>query len=80
METPGNQWTGAKFGGVSLPHARTRKQWKHAHLFKRFSRKNSGPVDILKSSCGSSLQGPIESLTKLGTGAHSGITGCYSKS
>ena len=80
VETPGNQWTSAQFGGASLAHARTRKQWKHAHLFKGFSRKNSGPVDILKSSCGNFLQGPIESLTKLGTGAHSGITGCYSKS
>ena len=39
VETPGNQWTGAQFGGASLAHARTRKQWKHAHLFKGFSRK-----------------------------------------
>ena len=39
METPGHQWTGAQFGGVSLVHARTRKQWKHAHLFKGFIRK-----------------------------------------
>ena len=63
VETPGNQWTGAQFGGASLAHARTRKHCKHAHLFKGFSRKNSGPVYILKSSCGSFLQGPIEGLT-----------------
>ena len=39
VETPGNQWTGAQFGGASLPHARTRKRWKHAHVFKGFSSK-----------------------------------------
>ena len=39
VETPGNQWTGAQFGGASLAHAKTRKQWKHAHLFKGFSKK-----------------------------------------
>ena len=31
VETSGNQWTGAQFGGASLAHARTRKQWTHTH-------------------------------------------------
>ena len=64
---PGNQWTAAQFGGVSLAHARTKTVDAYTSCLpvsKGFSSKNSGLVHILESSRGSFLQRSIESLKK----------------
>ena len=50
VETLGNQWAGAQFGGVSLAHASQEKSGR-VHIFKRplpvskdFRSRNSGPM------------------------------------
>ena len=58
VETPGSQWTGAQFGGVSLVHARTRKQWKHAHLFKGCIRKAMDRCTFSKARVGVFYRAP----------------------